>query len=1197
MTAGIDETAYLELIADRFEFLLALDGDHFDKRELTERLPYSRSTVNRAIRDLSAAGLVLSTPEGYTVSLKGQYLSALFDTYRRDVRNVLEVDAAISAKVGDYPLPSVALLDADVAVASEGRPHRPLQHLTDTFGRADYGTFVMPQLPKNSFAKRLTTWLSTDHACRLVAPESVVTALWREYPELLDGIQTAPDCTLRVGAVPPYGLAYTVVDGEPSSTVIMYEDRRVQSVITNTSNEAVAWAQSYTQSLWEDANPFDLTGHLDWIPRETARDETEPDSEAGLTNGDEWATTSAARTQPTTHTGRPLPTTLQSQGFVRLAPDYFDRVGVSPPLACWRAGFDLAEVNTGYALDRERPTDDGRENVTSELFERLCQATDHVVVGPPGAGKSTVCMSVACRWYDRQRGPVIYRKSGHRDAFAATARLASYLTSAPGHTLVVIEDATRAEANAVFELVRDFADDDRVTFLLDSRENEWQTDNLVGAAQLESHRTHAIREYTVPPVDARERERLIEHFESTVNERVDIAAEQISVGTPDRHSGDDSGDFRTGNEATTPGEMYLFVHRLARHVEPTPTSRAPPTSLLDDIDSVYEELRDVGDLAIDVGVLVNLLNAAGVHVDIPLAYALATDRSDESVIETALDKLERSVLYSALESEGDEPVRTVHETWSAQFLHRLCGLESERHARRRFERCLTALCSLVDDEQARMAVQSIFGGTADVIRTIEADPSAWGSNLVKNVFELGVNNPALSSLFAESDYTNVDVPQACDSSLSLDTRRWRARMFVNAGDLDRAMREFESLSTVDRASVNSRAIPSDALVGARADGLAGVSEVLQKRGAYDEARGSAESALALFEQLDDDLGRSDVLNSLGAIESRCGNFEQSRQYYESALQLRRDAGDATRIASTLSNLAGAERSLGEYDAALDHARESLEIRREIGYPWGEAVSLEILGIIEMETERLDKAEQYICSSLSIRREIGDTLGTKASLNNLGRIEFEQGRIEDAYARYTALVDQVKDEDVGWVRGNAHYGLAEVSLERGDADAAFEHAERARKIVEDEFKQAELQSLQALAKLDSGDLDAATELATDVFETAQSLDGEQQVYAGIAFGRTLATDGSASRALEVLTQTVEAAPNNLLKGRALVNLGEVYQSLGELQDALDAFDDAAACFSAVESRGRVRKTVTQALEVANQIDDDDLHMSLGEYIDG
>ncbi|WP_233510400.1 hypothetical protein [Haloferax sp. Atlit-4N] len=193
-------TEQLELAADRFDFLNALDGARLDKRDLTEVLPYSRSTVDRAIRDLTAAGFVLDDGD-YTTSLKGGQFISLFRATRDAAADVLELDSFVAGAAADYPLPVEAVVGGD-ELRTDPRVSHPFDALGNRLKATNNGTFVLPYLPSQTFVDRCTTWLVDGHSCRFVAPNSVVTAIWRAYPAFLETVQTVPDCELRVGEVP-----------------------------------------------------------------------------------------------------------------------------------------------------------------------------------------------------------------------------------------------------------------------------------------------------------------------------------------------------------------------------------------------------------------------------------------------------------------------------------------------------------------------------------------------------------------------------------------------------------------------------------------------------------------------------------------------------------------------------------------------------------------------------------------------------------------------------------------------------------------------------------------------------------------------------------------------------------------------------------------------------------------------------------
>lgn len=181
---------------------------------------------------------------------------------------------------------------------------------------------------------------------------------------------------------------------------------------------------------------------------------------------------------------------LENEGFHRLSPYYFDqRKPQAEPATCWRVGFQPADVQAGYALEREEAVTDGdslkegattRRRVTAHLVDRLQESEDIVITGLPGSGKSTILQSVACQWYEYQHGTVFYRRHGQAvSAFEDTGTLAERIDDAEGHVLVVVEDAVREDANTIFETLRRYENDPAVSFLFDARVSEWREDDLM----------------------------------------------------------------------------------------------------------------------------------------------------------------------------------------------------------------------------------------------------------------------------------------------------------------------------------------------------------------------------------------------------------------------------------------------------------------------------------------------------------------------------------------------------------------------------------------------------------------------------------------------------------------------------------------------------------------------------------------------
>jgi hypothetical protein len=172
--------------------------------------------------------------------------------------------------------------------------------------------------------------------------------------------------------------------------------------------------------------------------------------------------------------------------------------------------------------------------------------------------------------------------------------------------------------------------------------------------------------------------------------------------------------------------------------------------------------------SLDVGVFVNLLNAAGIGVSPALVCALGTT-GDEPLIETvreAVSVLEGRLIFDRSSEPGS--YRTVHEAWSAQFLEHLLEVETEHAAHQRVGRCVTALLSLADEPERRARIQTTFIGDAPAIERIETAPGEWADATVEQLFELGLHRRGLAALFGRTGEAAIDLPAVCSQSMTVD---------------------------------------------------------------------------------------------------------------------------------------------------------------------------------------------------------------------------------------------------------------------------------------------------------------------------------------------------------------------------------------------------------------------------------------------
>ncbi|WP_101294318.1 tetratricopeptide repeat protein [Halegenticoccus soli] len=1186
--AAEDHAALVRLVTKRLGFLERLGSSRLEKRELVDELDCSRSTVDRAVRELELADLVRRVDGGYETTLAGELIADRHREYVGDVADVLDANPVLASLPAGAPVDAAMLLGADVRSVDDSTVDGVLDYVHRRVGDADGLRIVAP----DGLDPRLLD-VSRARIGEGEIPTELVAdpALFTRYRPRLAGTVAAIAENDGEAAfspeTPPFALFLVERDGDRTALVVVHDgDRTVSGALGNGTDAAVRWAESLYDRVRADAT--DVTGRIDpTVDGGSAATEWDggPDFFRGIAAARDADRSPPAAGRLGVPDGEFERVALESEGFVRLSETYFEGRRPAEPATCWRTGFDLVEVGAGYAIDREYERGGERRNLTDDLLDRLGDGVDHVVVGPPGSGKSTVCKSVACRWYREGRGAVFYRAGGDGTAFTNEAVLRAHLRRAEGHALVVVEDAVRSEANAALWLATAFRGRSDVTFLFDARDGEWRDpESLPIDAGVEVYRTDDVELVRVPGIDETECRRLVRRFEETTGRAVDATAEHLLREIRTGSSADSAAEAR-------PDELLLLLHRLSLFADPLAGYDSnTSTSLLADIRRTLALLRDAdgeGDLAMDVGVLVNLLNATGVGVHPELIHAVD---DDHGAVRAALSLLEGSVLFGRDgPSEGGRPrYRTVHESWSTTFLTTLFERESLPAAQARFGRCVTALLSLADDAERRERIDWEFEGDAPRVAEIAASPREWADRIVERLFAFGREHPGLAPLFGKSGYSHIELPATCSPDLSVRCTKWRGRMCLDGGYFDRAEHEFERL----RETVSGGPPPGvSASTAAELDawGLRSLGALARRRGNLDRAEAYARRSLDRSREIDDTQGEADCLNHLGAVAWSRGDLDGAERYFSRSLDVKRDLGDRRGEANCLNNLGIVALVRGEIGAAETYLRRSLDARHELGDASGEASGLTNLGVIARDRGEYDAAATRATRSLDIWREIGDAHGEANGLFLLGQIERRRGNLETA-AEYAA-----RSLDVRRRIGDAH-GEAdslrlrgELARERGETATGRARAEESlaiyREIGDDRGEAQALALLGGLA-CDAGDPAAAERHA----EACLALRGDvtdrgvaDALRVRGAAARGLGNREEARRHLERSLDICREKGYRHAEADARVELGALRRDGGDLVGAREQFDAAGAIYREIGAARDALSALRRLCAVSERLD--------------
>ncbi|MFB6118081.1 tetratricopeptide repeat protein [Halosegnis sp.] len=1017
MTDGGWATDQLELIARRVDFVGALADGAARPHELVEQLGVSRSTVSRALRELSEAGLVRRTDDGYAATVVGRIAATQYRSFAEGTTAAVERREALA------PLPPDAPLGADfldgATTHQPGEDADPTGQLVDLLAEADRVRLLTGVAPPTPVVR----------ACRKRASEGATMAL-AAPPVVRDTAEMTDETPVRMpdlaGDVAPFTLL--VVEAPVrTAAVVVYDRRAVHAVLVNDNDQAVSWAESLYAARTDDE--------------------------------------ASAAASPTE-----LPPALRDEGFVRVAAAV-DRHEPAAPATAWRTGFGLAEVCAGLAVDRTYPDGGERRVLADELVEGLRDGTAHALVGPPGAGKSTACKLVACRWYEAEFGPVFYREAGHGSAFESVARLADRARTAPGHALVVVEDAVRRETNAVFRLLDACRDDPDVSVLVDTREREWyESGEFPADARLRSYRTE-IETVRMPAVDERECERLIEAFETATGRTVPTAPAELLAGIREANP--------AGDGESAPGELFLLFHRLAATGDHGSLGeQGAPSALEADVLRTYRALADAGPAALTVGALANLLNAAGVGIHPEYLHALAVvpEGPGRTAVDKALTILDGQVLFG---DSGRGPYRSVHGMWSTAFLRRLLAETGERTACRHVTAGLDAVLALADDPDHCRAVRRVVAGETTRLDDVETAPGEWAETLLRRIFRVGRDHPGLAPLFGGPDGLVVTVPDAAPPSLAVECQLWHGRMYTLAGEFTAAERAF------DRAERALGAADLENEQALRADCRLERSDLARKRGDFDAADDHASAALERYRSLQEDRGRADALVKLGAAARGYGDYETARRYIEEGLRLHRELGATRAVASDLQSLAMVAWLRGDLTDAEAYAERALERARELGHERGRATGLMTLGLVARMLGNLGDAETYTRRALERYRELRDVQGEADALGDLSAVLREQGNLEAASTAAEEALALARDIGDRPGEGRCLARLGAVAHEQGNLGEATDRLERALAVMRETGDQhGEAEALVLLASIDRDK--GHTERAADRLEQAVRL---------------------------------------------------------------------------------------------------------------
>jgi predicted transcriptional regulator len=245
----------MAVVARRGDVLRALADGGERKCELDEKLDISRSTIDRAVRELEGLGLVARDDDGYYRTLSGSLALDEYSRFRSRMGGVLNARGVLSPLPSDADVDPAVVEDAEIVVADRHSPLRPARHQIELVERATHvravASAVLPQHVEAYYEGIVDRGMSADIVLSTPVMERVVAD---HDDKFYDSLQTGRVDFRQLDRDLPYSLMVASTPDGPAMGMLVYVQEGIKGFVGNDDPEAVAWARARLDDYWADAS-------------------------------------------------------------------------------------------------------------------------------------------------------------------------------------------------------------------------------------------------------------------------------------------------------------------------------------------------------------------------------------------------------------------------------------------------------------------------------------------------------------------------------------------------------------------------------------------------------------------------------------------------------------------------------------------------------------------------------------------------------------------------------------------------------------------------------------------------------------------------------------------------------------------------------------------------------------------------------
>ena len=242
------------VVLQRWEVMDCLRETSKDKRTLVEDLECSRSTVNRATRELESIGVIEYTDGEYGVTPLGESIASRFEEMMETVELWIQLEPFLQWMPEEEFDLDLHLLDgADLVMPEPGDPYAVINRHVGRLETMDYGKFLLPYVGMHATEKAYEQIVNHGAGCEIiVAPE-----VWNTFqfdpnysPIMEEMVETGRvNVSIYEGEM-PFSLA--IIDDLVQ--IIADEDEEPRALIETDNTEVRSWAEATFEDYKQQAD-------------------------------------------------------------------------------------------------------------------------------------------------------------------------------------------------------------------------------------------------------------------------------------------------------------------------------------------------------------------------------------------------------------------------------------------------------------------------------------------------------------------------------------------------------------------------------------------------------------------------------------------------------------------------------------------------------------------------------------------------------------------------------------------------------------------------------------------------------------------------------------------------------------------------------------------------------------------------------